>query len=206
MKKNGWLIISAICTLTGASQAAAQPGRHGGHFEKFDANKDGVVTTQEVEAAALARFNESDTNKDGKVTAEERKAAHQRKGDEHFADRDANDDGVLDRSEVSRMPEQFFTKHETDKSGTLSQAEMQASGHGRRGGKHGDRGKHADSDGDGALSKAEALAKAKQMMTKFDTNSDGKVTREEAKAFMEARHGSCEHGKHGPRAGAQKTL
>ena len=80
MKKNSWLMISAICTLTGASLAAAQPGQHGGRFEKFDANKDGVVTTQEVEAAALAKFNEADTNKDGKVTPEERKAVHEGEG------------------------------------------------------------------------------------------------------------------------------
>jgi Ca2+-binding EF-hand superfamily protein len=198
MKKNSWLMISAICTLTGASLAAAQPG-HGGRFEKFDANKDGVVTAQEVEAAALARFNEADANKDGKVTAEERKAVHEQKREDRFADRDANDNGVLERSEVAKMPEEFFTKLDTDKSGSLSKAEMEGFGHGRRHGKHGDKGMRFDSDGDGAVSKAEALSKAKEMMTKFDTNKDGKVTKDEAAAFMASHKGRfggghCDHG------------
>jgi Ca2+-binding EF-hand superfamily protein len=205
MKKNSWLMISAICTLTGASLAAAQPG-HGGRFEKFDANKDGVVTSQEVEAAALARFNETDTNKDGKVTAEERKAAHESKREQKFEDRDANDNGLLERSEVQRMPEEFFSRLDTDKSGSLSPAEMQAFGHGRHGGKHGGKAMHADSNGDGALTKAEALAKAKEMMTKFDTNSDGKVTQAEAKAFMESHRGRFGHGDCSKGKATQKTL
>ncbi|MFT3926125.1 MAG: EF-hand domain-containing protein [Myxococcales bacterium] len=212
MTKNSWLMITAICTLTGASLAAAQPG-HGGRFEKFDTNGDGVVTSQEAEAAALAHFSEADANKDGKVTADERKAAHERKRDEHFSDRDANDNGVLERSEVPRMPEEFFTKLDTDKSGGLSQVEMQAFGPGHHKGKHGDKGMRGDSDGDGVVTKAEALAKAKEMLTKFDTNKDGKVTREEAQAFMASDgHGRCDKGEHGqghgrgPGAATTKSL
>ncbi len=203
MKKNSWLIISAICTLTGASLAAAQPG-HGGHFEKFDANNDGVVTTQEVEAFALARFNKADANKDGKVTAEERKALRDQRREDKFADRDANGNGVLERSEVAKMPDALFEKLDTDKSGSLSPAELEAFGPGHHRGKHAGKRGHFGSDGDGAVSKAEALSKAKKMMAKFDTNGDGKVTKEEAAAFMASHKGRFGHGGHCEHGGEGK--
>jgi Ca2+-binding EF-hand superfamily protein len=61
--------------------------RAGGHgmsgfggqmFEMADANKDGRVTLQEAQAAALQHFDRADTNRDGQITREERKQMHQR--------------------------------------------------------------------------------------------------------------------------------
>ena len=48
----------------------------GGMIAGADANGDGRLTAQEVQAHALARFDRIDTDKNGTVTAEERKAAH----------------------------------------------------------------------------------------------------------------------------------
>ena len=48
----------------------------GGMMAGADANGDGRLTAQEVQAHALARFDRIDTDKNGTVTAEERKAAH----------------------------------------------------------------------------------------------------------------------------------
>ena len=54
-------------------------GGFGGHmFEMADANKDGRVTLQEAQAAALRHFDTVDTNRDGQITREERKQMHQR--------------------------------------------------------------------------------------------------------------------------------
>lgn len=51
----------------------------GGHmFETADANKDGRVSLQEAQTAALQHFDMADTNRDGQVTREERKQMHQR--------------------------------------------------------------------------------------------------------------------------------
>ena len=47
-------------------------------FEMADANKDGRVSLQEAQAAALQHFDMADTNRDGQITREERKQMHQR--------------------------------------------------------------------------------------------------------------------------------
>lgn len=54
-------------------------GGFGGHmFDMADANKDGRVSLQEAQAAALQHFDMVDTNRDGQITREERKQMHQR--------------------------------------------------------------------------------------------------------------------------------
>lgn len=205
MKTKNWLLITSICTLTGAGLAAAQPGGPGGHgrglFEKVDANKDGVVTSQEVESSAKEFFAKLDTNKDGKVTPEERKAAHEagkkhheQRAEERFEALDKNDNGALDREEVARMPDHFFGRLDTDKNGSLSYEEMQAfrAQKGHRG--HG-KGHHADPAGDKTLSQADFVKHAKERMQKLDANNDGKITQDEAKAH---RGPAGHHGRGGP--------
>ena len=54
-------------------------GGFGGHmFEMADANKDGRVSLQEAQAAALQHFDMVDSNRDGQITREERMQMHQR--------------------------------------------------------------------------------------------------------------------------------
>ena len=51
----------------------------GGHmFEMADANKDGRVTLQEAQAAALEHFDMIDANHDGRITPDERMQMHER--------------------------------------------------------------------------------------------------------------------------------
>lgn len=48
-------------------------GNFGGHmFEMADANKDGRVSLQEAQDAALRRFDTADANRDGRITRDER--------------------------------------------------------------------------------------------------------------------------------------
>lgn len=64
-------------------------GMHGisgfsGHmFEMADANKDGRVTLQEAQAAALRHFDMADANHDGQITPDERRQMHERMRAEH---------------------------------------------------------------------------------------------------------------------------
>lgn len=54
-------------------------GGFGGHmFEMADSNRDGRVTLQEAQAAALKHFDLVDANHDGQITPEERKQMHER--------------------------------------------------------------------------------------------------------------------------------
>lgn len=56
----------------------------GGHmFEMADANRDGRVTLQEAQAAALRHFDMADVNRDGQITPDERKQMRQRMHTEH---------------------------------------------------------------------------------------------------------------------------
>ncbi len=56
----------------------------GGHmFEMADANKDGRVTLQEAQGAALRHFDMSDANRDGQITPDERRQARERMRAQH---------------------------------------------------------------------------------------------------------------------------
>jgi Ca2+-binding EF-hand superfamily protein len=56
----------------------------GGHmFEMADANKDGRVTLQEAQAAALRHFDMADANRDGQITPDERRQVRQRMRAQH---------------------------------------------------------------------------------------------------------------------------
>lgn len=53
-------------------------GFGGRMFEMADTNKDGRVTLQEAQAAALQHFDMADANRDGQITPDERRQMHQR--------------------------------------------------------------------------------------------------------------------------------
>jgi Ca2+-binding EF-hand superfamily protein len=178
--KRTLIMLSAVATLAGASLASAQPNGGAKRFEKLDANGDGVVTLQEMEAGALARFAKADANKDGKVTAEERRAAFEAHKRERFAKRDANGNGLLERSEVERMPEKWFAKLDANGDGALSQDELRNMPHKGRG-KHFKGARGGEGAGDRTITKAEVSAKVKERFQKLDKNGDGRLTQDELK-------------------------
>ena len=199
MTKNKLLWVSVLSSLGLASVAAAQH-RDGEHFfEKLDANGDGTVTTAELEQGALARWTSSDTNKDGKVTAEEVEAQLAIHKQEQLTKKDTNGNGQLERGELANMPAARFAALDADKNGSLSQTEL-AAVHplGKKGKallKGKGKGLLGDADGDGAITKAEAVAGIQQMAKKLDANGDGKLTQEEL-AQAHGMHGG--HGAKGP--------
>ncbi len=126
--------VTAIALAFTAASVTAKPG--GGHrgervsFEQLDANGDGFVTIEELQAQGQARFAETDTNGDGLLSAEEIAAK---------ADRDISD-------RVAKMIE----KRDTNGDGLLSQEEMQPNGD--RAARMFDR---LDDNGDGQISEEE---------------------------------------------------
>ncbi len=83
-----WMVAACLFMATPAMaerHEGARAGKHAGHhakkFEQADANKDGFLTREEMEAAHKARldkmFARMDENKDGKLSREEMKKGHE---------------------------------------------------------------------------------------------------------------------------------
>ncbi|WP_246191038.1 EF-hand domain-containing protein [Pseudoxanthomonas taiwanensis] len=107
---------------------------------------------------------------------------------------DANKDGVIDRQEAAAFPRlaERFDQLDRNKDGKLDRDEMPRP---PRHARHGHRGPHgfgpmapfagADKDGDGRVSRAEALAAATARFERMDVNKDGFIDEADRKAMRE---------------------
>jgi Ca2+-binding EF-hand superfamily protein len=195
------LTLSLVAALGATTYAYAQdfPRHHGkgpGHrFEMLDGDHNGQVTLEEMRASKEKHWLEADANKDGVVTQEEIAALFERKGAERFAEQDKNKDGVLSRDEVQRMPQEIFEKIDANKDGNLSQSEliaMHGKKHDGKGGPFAD----IDANGDGKITKAESEAFVGERFKELDLNGDGAITRDEMREANHHRGGPFEHNEH----------
>ena len=119
-------------------------------FERADANKDGVITREEVRVARGATFARLDTNRDGFLVREEMPPPQSRRADRKMGDRggsnmlgraDANSDGTVTKAEfdaawaraqtasaVARdaRREIMFGRLDSNRDGTVTRAEAEA--------------------------------------------------------------------------------
>lgn len=133
-------------------------------------------------------------------SAAERAARMQQRLDQHFAKLDQNGDGFISRDEAAtdKRLAKRFDDIDANKDGKLDKNEMQAHRQAQyqamreRHAQMAARIKAADTDGDGALTKAEAQAAKLDGIVKhfdqMDANKDGKLTPDEMRASMMARH------------------
>lgn len=114
----------------------------------------------------------------------------------YFKKADADGNGALSRAEVEKSLPRLankFDQIDSNKDGQLSRGELYAwnkAHRGERQAKAAERFKHADTDGDGAISRAEAGKHAPRLAKKFDqidSNQDGKLTQDELRAYREAK-------------------
>ncbi|CUJ87082.1 transaldolase/EF-hand domain-containing protein [Ruegeria denitrificans] len=144
------ILISAVA-ITGTSVLAAGPrDREPASFQELDANGDGQLTQEELEAHRAQRFSNADTDGDGQLSVEEMQAAGQKRASDRatkmFEKYDANRDGFLSDDELPkpRRAGKMFDRIDADNSGTISEQEY-ADAKERMGRKHKKHGK-ADSD------------------------------------------------------------
>ena len=153
------LIALTLSIALGAGAGLAQEDRDGrdpqGFFDRFDADGDGLVTAEEIEAARDARFAEIDADGDGSVSQEEFVAhAGARASDRAvrmFERLDADGDGMLSRDAIEaqgrRGPgERMISRLDSDGDGAVSAEEFEegrdrmAERRGMHGDKHGGKG------------------------------------------------------------------
>ena len=139
-----------------AADASAQ-GRP--DFATLDANGDGQLTLEEMQAAGDVRFASADTNGDGILTEDELLATANERAAERVARMlerlDTIEDGGLSQREIEvaqrrggEISERMFNRIDADENGTVSAEEFEEvrerMGERRGGGKHGHGGKNRD--------------------------------------------------------------
>lgn len=130
-------------------------------MQDADANKDGVLTREEVSAAKKARFATLDANGDGAISMDEMKVQH----DEMMAKREAKMSEKMPKKMKERMSEKM--------AGMKGKKQSMMSEHFAK----------MDKNGDGTLTFDEfGHAGEKDMFARMDSNGDGRITEDERKA------------------------
>ncbi len=134
----GGAALAAAATATAQTQDMPPPGP-GGPLLRADADKDGVVTRDEVLADVAARFARLDADKDGKISKEERQAMKGMRGGRGMRGPggegregrgmgrrgDANGDGVISLDEQKAQALKMFAFVDRNSDGKVDQAERE---------------------------------------------------------------------------------
>lgn len=187
MRKHLLILSAATLGLLGTAVAAQPTGpmadktmtraeaetKAGEHFAQADVNKDGKLDQADREARKGERFKKLDTDGNGSISQAEFAAAHQGKG-------------------MGKGPgmggEHAGMKHDGMKHDGMKQGGMRHGGkHGMRGGKMGGgmMMRMADTNKDGAITRAEFVGASMKHFDMTDANKDGSVTPDERKAAMQ---------------------
>jgi Ca2+-binding EF-hand superfamily protein len=151
-------------------------------IERFDKNKDGFLTTDELPPCSVKQFERFDRNKDGKLNRAEVESML-----DDFRLLLEKQGAVPAGAAVERLVDMLLSQMDSDKDGKLSKEEA--------------RGQAAklfailDVNKDGFLDRSELLALARQILAarqaeplmdfdSFDKNADGRLTRNEVKGTV----------------------
>jgi Ca2+-binding EF-hand superfamily protein len=192
-------LVSTAATAQPIDQDRARPAltrdavaaRVDARFARLDADRDGVVTQDEVRARA-----EAHRERRGEERAERRARRQERRG-ELFARLDADRDGSISRTEFEARP-RLDRGERAERREARGERRAERRGHrGGRGGLFAHLGlRHfqaADADRDGRLTRAEARQSALATFDRIDANRDGTISREERREAREALGGPRRH-------------
>jgi len=179
MKKTVLVTLAAALVASVAVPAVAAPGKgHGGPrvermMERFDADRDGVVTLEDISAHRLSMFEAVDTDKSGSLSKDELKAF----GDERKEMRQANREER--RAERDARKGDMKGKH-GDRDGRMAgKHDGKRDGKGRGEGRADRRGgmwmERLDADKNGEISLEEFTSVDARMFERFDRNGDNKI-------------------------------
>lgn len=127
-------------------------------LKEADTNKDGKWSKEELSKMPERRFAKLDANSDGFVTQQELEAHHQErvaefqeKHGESFKAKlwkhaDENGDGIVDQGEALKVADARFTKLDENGDGVVERSELKSGHHGwgKKHGCHGDHGDHGE--------------------------------------------------------------
>lgn len=171
--------LAALAGVATAQQPAPQAVARQAHVQRADADGDGRISQAEFVGRRIERLTAADANRDGTVTREEmqaqRHARMQQRAETRFTRLDADNDGAISRAE-------FTAPHAARADGAARPARAHG-GPGRPGprmARHAGRGAER-----GSIAIAEVQAKTEQAFTRLDADHDGFVTAEERRAGMQ---------------------
>ncbi|MDQ3144785.1 MAG: EF-hand domain-containing protein [Pseudomonadota bacterium] len=136
-------------------------------FARVDANRDGVLTTQEMTTQRGARMAKREARKAQRAA---------RNPDAPFNRFDANRDGMISRDEFAQVREMRAEKRSAKADQPGAKRRMNRKGGGMFGGAML---RMADANRDGQVTLQEATSGAARHFDMVDTNRDGSITREE---------------------------
>jgi Ca2+-binding EF-hand superfamily protein len=218
MMKNlllGAAAVALAATAVAQTPTAPQPAPHAGqhrmmdqvqtrdgavamvrdHFARLDVNRDGALTTDEINAGRADRGSGRDGWKGRNGKRQAMRAAPMGDPAQAFDRLDTNRDGMISRDEFAKAREMRVERRvemRGDAPSVDGQRGKRAMRMGGRGmGGHGMMLKMADADRDGRVTLAEAQSAAVRHFDMMDSNRDGRVTPEErrdARSKMRAMH------------------
>ena len=163
-------------------------GNHKLDFGTIDVNNDSQITKDEAKGRLLKRFDKIDSDKNGSISTTEFAALekmHKGKGNHKldFGTIDVNNDSQITKDEAKGRLLKRFDKIDSDKNGSITAAEFAAieQMHKSKGHKKG-RGNHkldfaqVDTNSDGVITKDEAKSRLLKHFDKLDSDADGKIT------------------------------
>jgi hypothetical protein len=173
-------------------------------FRALDANGDGAIDKAEL-VDAVTSLRVLDKNKDGQITSDELRGpggegrAPQGNGRQenappdqaggprqpwilvHADEIDLDRDKIISRDEIVGEATKAFAGYDANNDNKLTEAELSGRGGSRSamGGFLKGHSKEIDRDGDGILTREEAVGNAERMFGKMDLNGDGNITPDE---------------------------